>query len=234
MLRQTALLATLLLCACDPYSSPAPHIVSIEPEEVVSGETSTIAIKLDAPLPARVDYGKRTATLLMPTLLIGGQEVSITSVEQDGTLLANLPMNLSAGQQDIRLELEDGSASVSEHNLTVLPAPPELVYRDEASGGDGETSELTGISIDHIADQNRGDPFTMVLRVRGPKALHFTGQVQISTNKGHVSPNLSDPFKHGILRQELVIDKPGANVVLTVRVGKHLIARSNPFKVWNK
>src|SRR4051812_24984708 len=80
VLRKTALLSTLLLGACEPYSSPAPNIVSIEPEEVMSGEASTITLKLDAPLPVKVDYGKRAATLLMPTLVIGGQEVAIQGV----------------------------------------------------------------------------------------------------------------------------------------------------------
>jgi hypothetical protein len=42
VLRKITLLSTLLLCACEPYASPAPNIVSIEPEEVVSGEAATI------------------------------------------------------------------------------------------------------------------------------------------------------------------------------------------------
>jgi hypothetical protein len=233
----------LLLCACEPYASPAPNIVSIEPEEVVSGEAATIVVTLDAPLPVKVDYGKQTATLVTPTLLIGEQEVTITRVEQDGTLLANVPGSLSTGPQDVRLELGDGSGSVSEQGLTVLPLPPELESRTvdggpgdpqpepDPGGGEGKEPLVTGLRIDRISEQVRGVPFTITLRAEGPEAALFEGQVQLSTNKGRVEPNLSKPFSKGVRQEQVVIDKQGGNVVLTVRVGRHIIAQSNPFKV---
>ncbi len=243
MLRKIALLSTLLLCACEPYASPAPDIASIEPEEVVSGEAATIALKLDAPLPVKVDYGERTATLLTPTLRIGGQEVAITGVEQDGTLLATVPTDLPAGQQEVRLELGDGSRSIRERGLTVLSPPPPLEPLDatgdtedpqtEPGKGNGGSRQLlvTALSIDPIPDQLRGVPFAITLRAQGPEAALFEGQVQISTNKGHVSPNLSSSFSKGVRQEQVVLDKQGGNVVLTVRAGGTLVARSNPFKV---
>ncbi|MGZ3459162.1 MAG: hypothetical protein ACXU86_11740 [Archangium sp.] len=249
MLRKTALLSTLLLCACEPYSSPAPNIVSIEPEEVVSGEASPINLKLDAPLPVKVDYGERTATLLMPTLVIGGQEVTIQGVEQDGTLLATVPDSLPAGPQEVRLKLGDGSQTVSAQGLTVLPAPPPLETRDPlgdppGDGGvgdptpgakDGGTENrpllITGLSIDPIPDQTRDVPFVITLRAEGPDAAFFEGQVLLSVNKGHVSPNLSNAFHQGVLQEQVVLDKQGGDVMLTVRLGKSLVVQSNLFRV---
>ncbi|HYO67309.1 MAG TPA: hypothetical protein VEU33_14630 [Archangium sp.] len=234
MLRKIALLSTLL-CACEPYTSPAPNIISLDPEEVVSGETATIAISLDGPLPVKVDYGQQTATLVTPTLRIGGQEVSITQVEQDGTLLATVPGSLSAGRQDVRLELGDGSGSVSEQGLTVLPQPPELESWNAGGGpadpGEGRPLRVTGVRIEPIPDQVRDVPFSITLRAEGPEAVLFEGQVQLSTNKGRVHPNLSNPFSKGVRQEQIVLDKPGGNVVLTVRVGSKLVAQSNPFKV---
>ncbi|KFA92737.1 hypothetical protein [Archangium violaceum] len=243
MLRKIALLSTLVLCACEPYTSPAPNIISIEPEEVVSGEATTVAVKLDGPLPVKVDYGKQTATLVTPTLLIGGQAAPITHVEQDGTLLATLPGSLSAGPQDVRLELANGSGSVSEEGLTVLPLPPEMEPPRDGGPGDPGTEpgtgngggdqelRVTGVLIEPIPDQVRDVPFIITLRVEGPDAALFEGQVQLSTNKGRVQPNLSSSFSKGVRQEQVVLDKQGGNIVLTVRVGSTLVARSNPFKV---
>ncbi|PTL79062.1 hypothetical protein [Vitiosangium sp. GDMCC 1.1324] len=260
MLRKTALLCTLLLGACDAAPSSAPNIVSIEPEEVMSGEASTITLELDAPLPMKVDYGKRTATVLMPTVLIGGQKVTVTALEQDGRLQATVPSDLAAGLQEVRLELEDGNESVRAQGLTVLPVPPALeTLNGDGDPGDGTASEppsdptpgsgsecpqqpgdggrqlqVTGLRIEPIPDQVRGVPFIVTLRAEGPDAARFAGRVQLSSSKGHVSPNLSDPFSKGVRQERVVLDKQSGNVVLTVRVGKDIVAQSNPFKVWVK
>lgn len=247
MLRKTALLSTLLLCACEPYSSPAPNIVAIEPEEVVSGETSTIILSLDAPLPVKVDYGHRTATVLPPTVLIGGQRVAVTALSQDGTLLATVPADLATGPQEVRLELEDGNTSVQAQGLTVLPPPPAMqpvcvidTPGDPKPDPENETADpkeldrpllVTDVRIEPIPDQVRGVPFTITLRAEGPEAADFTGQVQLSSNKGRVSPNLSRAFSQGVLRERIILDKQGGQVVLTVRVGKNIVAQSNAFRV---
>jgi hypothetical protein len=238
VLRKIALLSTLL-CACEPYTSPAPNIVSIEPEEVMSGETATISLKLDAPLPVKVDYGERTATVVTPILRIGGEAVPLTLVEQDGTLQATVPGSLSAGLQDVRLEMGDGSGSISEQGLTVLPLPPEMEPRNADGGpadpgtepGEDRHLRVTGLRIDPIPDQTRDVPFSITLRAEGPEAALFEGQVQLSTNKGHIRPNLSNSFSKGVRQEQVVLDKQGGNVVLTVRVGSKLVAWSNPFKV---
>jgi hypothetical protein len=250
VLRKTALLSMLWLCACEPYSSPAPNIVTIEPEEVVSGETSTITLELDAPLPMKVDYGKRTATVLPPMVLIGGQRVAVTAMTQEGMLQATVPADLAAGPQEVRLELEDGHTSAQSPGLTVLPPPPELQLVDEGGDpgtplpdpgtgtpdptGGGRLLHVTGLRIDPIGDQVRGVPFVITLRAEGPEAAAFTGQVQLTANKGHVSPHLSQAFSGGVRQEQVVLDKQGGQVVLTVRVGKDIIAQSNPFKVSEK
>lgn len=257
MLRKTALLSTLLmLCACEPYSSPAPNIIAIEPEEVVSGETATITLELDAPLPVKVDYGNRKATVLQPTVLIGGQRVAVSALAEDGRLRATVPADLVVGSQEVRLELEDGHTSVQALGLTVLPPPPELqpvdVVVDPGQPTDGDDSDdplhdpgtgprappgsgghlrVTSLSIDPIEDQLRDVPFVITLRADGPDAARFSGQVQITSNKGHVSPNVSNAFSGGVRQERVVLDKQGGQVVLTVRVGKDLIVQSNPFKV---
>ncbi|WP_257461334.1 hypothetical protein [Archangium lipolyticum] len=235
MLRKTVLLCVLLLSACEPSSSPAPNIVSIEPEEVMRGETATIALELDAPLPVKVDYGKRTATLLgTPTLRIGGQEVTVQGLGQDGRLLATVPADLTEGLQDVQLELGDGSGSIREQGLTVLPPPPPPAPLSSDGGVAGPLLLLTGIQVDPIPDQVRGVPFDITLRVDGPEAATFQGQVLISTNKGRVTPNMSGAFTQGVRQEQVVLDKQGGNVILTVRLGDSLVAQSNPFKVSNK
>ena len=90
---------------------------------------------------------------------------------------------------------------------------------------------ITGLHIDPIPDQIRDVPFVITLRAEGPGAADFGGQVLISSNKGRVSPNLSNPFHRGVRQELVVLDKQGGNVVLTVRVGDRIIARSNAFKV---
>lgn len=238
MLRKIALLSSLVLCTCEPYTSPAPNIVSIEPEEVVSGEAATLSLQLDAPLPVKVDYGERTASLVTPTLRIGGQTVTVTHVEKDGTLRANVPGSLSAGLQDVRLELEDGSSSLSEQGLTVLPLPPAMEHRNadggpldpESEPGESRPLRVTGVRIDPIPDQVLDVPFSITLRVEGPEAALFDGQVQLSTNKGHIKPNLSNAFSKGVRQEQVVLDKQGGNVKLTVRLGSFSV-ESNPFKV---
>jgi hypothetical protein len=229
VLRKNALLPALLLCAC-ASGSPPPNILSVEPQEVVRGEAATISVKLDALPPVRIDYGKKTATLLA-TLRIDGQEVSIDRLEQDGTLVATLPPNLSEGTYDIRLSLEDESEdeTVHEQGLTVLPPPPSLTIKNGGSSEDRSVG-ITGLRIDPIADQFLGIPFVITLRVEGPDAALFAGQVQITTNKGHIKPNLSQVFHKGVREERVILDQPG-NVVLTVRAGDKLIATSNTFKV---
>jgi hypothetical protein len=227
VLRKTALLPALLVCAC-ATGSPPPNILSIEPQEVVHGEATTIAVKLDALPPVKIDYGERTATLLA-TLRVGDQEVSIDRMEQDGTLVATLPPNLSEGTHDVALSLEDDEdETVHAQGLTVLPPPPALEPL-QGGPGNGEVG-ITAIQIDPIGDQRLGVPFVITLRVEGPEAALFAGQVQISTNKGRVRPNLSSPFQRGMSEERVVLDQPG-NVVLSVRVGDKLIATSNPFIV---
>lgn len=225
MRRKIALLPALLLCAC-ATGSPAPNILSVEPQEVVHGEAATISVKLDALPPVKIDYGKRTATLLA-TLRVGDQEVSIDRMEQDGTLVATLPPDLSEGTHDIALSLEEDE-TVHAQGLTVLPPPPELapLLGDSANG----QVSLTAIQIDPIGDQLVGLPFVITLRVEGPDAALFAGQVQITTSKGRVTPNLSSPFHQGTREERIVLDQLG-NVVLTVRAGDKLVATSNPFNV---
>ncbi|HEX8821792.1 MAG TPA: hypothetical protein VF794_17840 [Archangium sp.] len=229
MLRKTALLSALLLSACELGSSPAPNILSIEPQEVVRGEAVTLAIKLDAPLPVKIDYGNKTATLLAPpTLRIGGQEVVIDGRdEENGTLLATVPADLSMGHQDVRLVMEDGTEALGTEGLTVLPPPPFLA----AETMEEQPGLVTGILIDTIPDQVRDVPFVVTLRAEGPEAARFGGQVMITTNKGRVSPNVSSSFVDGSRQERIVLDRPGNNVILTVRAGDTLIAQSNPFKV---
>jgi hypothetical protein len=226
MFRKMALLPALLLCAC-ATGSPPPTILSVEPQEVVSGEAATISVKLDALPPVKIDYGQKTATLLA-TLRIGEREVSIDRLEQDGTLVATLPPNLAEGTHDIQLILEDEGEALREQSLTVLPPPPALAPM-MGSAGEAQPA-ITGLQIDPIEDQLLDVPFVITLRAEGPEAALFEGQVQLTTSKGRVNPNLSRPFRKGLREERVVIDQPG-HVVLTVRAGDKLIARSNPFKV---
>lgn len=233
MLRKTALLSLVALCGCEP-EPPTPQIVSIEPEEVVSGEAAQVEIRLDAPLSVQIDYGSRSAKLLVPpTLQIGEHVVNVEGVEEDGSLRVTVPAGLPEGEKDVRVKMPNGGEAVRKEGLKVLPLPPGLAKNE--AGDTQEPSEtppkaLSGFQIAPIPDQVRNVPFLVTLRAEGPEAARFEGQVQLASTKGRLSPNLSGPFSGGARTEQVVIDKPGGNVQLVVRIGD-ISVQSNAFRV---
>jgi hypothetical protein len=225
--RTLACLSLLLCCACGgPEALPTPHILSVEPEQLATDVATPVVLTLDTEvLPFYVDYGAPEGTQAVQLALsIGGREVTIDSYEREGRLHATVPAGLPEGAQELRVSLPDGREALSQAGLLVLPPPPELSM--STSGG-----KLTGIQIETIPDQVRGVPFRVVLRMVGPGAPLFSGQVQLTTNKGRLGSNLSGAFSSGVREELLTLDRASDNVVLTVRAGKNLRARSNAFKV---
>ncbi len=224
MLRKTALLSLVALCGCEP-ESPTPQIVSIEPEEVVSGEAAQVEIRLDVPLSVEIDYGTRNAKLLVPpTLRIDEREVAVEGVEEDGSLRVTVPAGLPEGEKDVRVKIPNGGEAVRKEGLKVLPVPPKLT-----NSGDLQES-VVGFQIAPIPDQVSNEPFLVTLQAEGPEAAQFNGQVQLTSTKGRLIPNISGPFQGGTRTEEIVIDKPGGNVQLTVRIGD-ITVQSNAFRV---
>jgi hypothetical protein len=229
MLRKTALLSLLALCACESEVPSARSIVAIEPEEVVSGDATQVTVRLDALLGVHVDYGTRTATLVVPSALqIDEHEVGVEGIEPDGTLRITVPRSMPEGEKDVRVKMPDGSEVVRKEGLKVLPAPPSL--GKSVGGGSDTTLAITSFRIERIPNQVRNVPFQVMLRAQGPDAASFDGQVQLTSSKGRLSPNLSGPFSQGTRTEQVTIDHPGGDVSLTVRIGD-IAVKSNTFRV---
>jgi hypothetical protein len=231
MLRKTALLSLVALCACEPEVPPTPEIISIEPEEVVKGEAAQIAVRLDAPLSVQFDYGTRSAKLLVPpTLQIGEHEVGVEGVEEDGSLRVIVPAELAEGEKDVRVKMPNGSEAVREEGLKVLPRLPGQEKGQDGASNDSPRAGITGFRFEPIPNQVRNVPFLVTLRAEGPEAASFDSQVLLTSSKGRLSPNLSGPFSGGTRTEEFVIDHPGGDVQLVVRFGEFSVT-SNSFRV---
>jgi hypothetical protein len=210
-----------------------PNILSVEPEQLATEVATPVVLTLDTQvLPFYVDYGAPEGTPAgQLALTVGGREVTIDGFSPEGRLYATVPAGLPEGAQEMRLSLPDGRETRGAAAIQVLPPAPELSSSDDGSSGGGQELQLTGFEIESIPDQVRDRPFRVVLRAVGTGAQRFSGQVQLTTNKGRLSSNLSGAFAGGVREEVLTLDTPGANVVLTVRAGKTLEVRSNPFKV---
>jgi hypothetical protein len=205
----------------------------VEPEQLATDMATPVVLTLDTQvLPFSVDYGAPEGTQAVRlALTVGGREVRIDRYESEGRLHATVPAGLPQGPQELRVSLPDGREALSEAGIQVLPPAPEMSTEGEGSSGGEQEVQLTGFQIEPIPDQVSGVPFRVVLRAEGPGAQHFAGQVQLTTNKGRLTSNLSGAFSSGVREELLTLDSPGANVVLTVRAGKGVTVSSNAFKV---
>ncbi len=229
------LISLLLCCACgEPEALPPPHILSVEPEQLASDVATPVVLTLDTEvLPFFIDYGAPEGTqAIRLKLTVGEREVTLGRFEpQARRLHATVPAGLPEGPQELRLSLPDEHEALSQASIQVLPPAPELNTSGDGANGGGQEVRLTGFRIEPIPEQVSGVPFRVVLRAEGVGAERFSGQVQLTTNKGRLGTNLSGAFSGGVREEWLTLDSPGANVVLTVRAGKDLVVSSNPFKV---
>jgi hypothetical protein len=214
--RWTAVLA-LLLSACGSSEVPLPSIVSVEPRGMSTNESILLAVELDRPLPPRLDYGDSSVEMLsLAQVGIADREFNVIRVEENGRrIIAEILPGLPVGQQDLRILLENGQATVLEEGFEVTPA-----------------LELTGFQIDPIGTQVRQRPFSITIRAQGPDAALFRGRVMLRSTKGTVDPPVSGLFEAGVRTQVLSIDDTGGNnVAIIVEDYVNHTATSNEFRL---
>jgi hypothetical protein len=61
--------------------------------------------------------------------------------------------------------------------------------------------------------------------------VEFTGVVDISLNRGTVTPDVSAPFEAGVRVETIVVPTPGEGRVLRVEDADGNIGLSNPFTI---
>lgn len=220
-----ALLLACLLGGCEPGTLPPPSIVSVQPERVAEGGASVLTIEVNAVLPVTVNYHSGTADLASRglKLFIAGEETDATFAQQDGKLVAAVPMGLAQGAYGVQVAMEDGREAVREQAFSVVP---NVELRDEdviVRGG------LTGFQIDSIGEQVAHVPFKVTIRALGPEASSFQGTGVLRPTKGAALTTRA--FSGGVVQQELTLEQPGGNIVLLIEDSLGNKGLSNAFQV---
>lgn len=212
----TRALLALVLAGCGQELAP-PVIRSITPATVIEGHSATVLIEADAAFPWTVSYSAATAEVDTSfTATIGGQPLRMPVLTSDGDVRGQVPFRLEPGRHDVVLTLGDGRSATLASGFEVTPE-----------------SFPSGYTIDPIGPQNRQVPFRITVRAQGNSASTFAGSVELSINKGGISPELSEPFQNGVLTQEITLTAPNPEAVLTVRDAAGNEASSNVFPVNN-
>lgn len=107
-----ALLASVLLSACEPASLPPPSVLAVEPAAVDSGKSVELRLRIDAVLPGTMDYGSRSVVSgeldSAVQVWLGETRVPIQRYEEGGILVVLVPSDMAVGEYDVRLVLSDG------------------------------------------------------------------------------------------------------------------------------
>jgi hypothetical protein len=222
----SALFLACLLGGCEPGTLPPPAIVSVQPERVAEGGASVLTIEVKAVLPVTVNYHSETADLSSQgmKLFIAGEETEAAFAQQDGKLIAAVPMGLAQGAYDVQVAMEDGREAVREQAFSVVPTEQ---LRDEdviVRGG------LTGFQLEPIGEQVAGVAFKVTIRALGPEASTFQGTAVLRGTKGKDAA-ITSAFSGGAVQQELTFEQPSGNVVLLVEDSLGNKGLSNAFRV---
>lgn len=214
--RTFVLVSMLLATGCASELEP-PQLRSIVPATVVEGRSTEVLIDADIAFPWSADYSAATAEIDTSfTVTIGGLALRAPGLTAEGDVHGQLPFGLAPGRHDVWLTLGDGRTAVLTEGFEVTPG----VFP-------------TGYTIDPIGTQVRQRPFTITVRAQGPGADTFNGSVELLVSRGAITPDVSAPFRNGVLTQEVVLTAPTDDAVITVRDSQGNEARSNVFVVNN-
>ncbi len=207
-------LAAAVLSGC-AGELPPPVLRAITPASFDEGRTPALLVEVEAVLPFRADHdGQQVELDERLRLRIGESEVEAPLAVAPGQWQVVAPFDLRAGVHDAVVTLGDGRSA----SLAGAVQVREVVLPD-------------GFTIDPIGPQRRGVPFAVTIRATGAAAPAFTGSVRISTNRGTVTPELSDPFVGGVLTQSVTLGQVGNDNVISIEGPRGLVASSNPFRV---
>jgi hypothetical protein len=208
---------SLVLCACGSAEQPLPSIVSVTPPSMAQNERIAVTVELEGTFPFKVDYASDSASLATSAhLSIADQTIGLLRSEEKGKrLLAEIPPGLPVGPQELRVELSDGRRVVFAGGFEVTPP-----------------LDITNLSIDPITTQIRLRPFLIRVRVAGPDAELFHGQVKLKASRGTITPPTCGPFSDGTCAQEVTLDDTsGANVTITAEDYAGHTVTSNDFQL---
>ena len=196
---------------------PPPTLRAVSPSAWDQGQAPVLFLELDAVLPLVADHGRKTVVLDESIRVgVGGHEpqVVVSFASAPGQWEAPMPVGLPPGTHAVEVTLADGRSARLPDAVTIREATmPE------------------GFTIDPVADQRRGVPFTLTVRATGPAAETYSGVVQLSLNQGSMTPNVSENFVAGVLAQEVTVGSVGEGIILSVDDGSGHRAQSNPFRV---
>ena len=139
-------------------------------------------------------------------------------VDADGALQVALPEGLALGAHDVHVRWEDGREAVLAGGFELLPAVPRA-------------PRLTGLVLGAPGPQRKGVPFALELRVEGPDAEAFDGEVALRASKGRVVPARVGPFRAGVWRGPVLLDASHPAMVLSASDAWGHTARTPPFPV---
>ncbi|MBF5040833.1 hypothetical protein FGE12_00395 [Aggregicoccus sp. 17bor-14] len=211
----TRLLLACTLLACG-QSLPDPRILSVQPSQVAADEQATLVLRVDAVAPFEVDYNERTlAADSSATLWLGSVEIGPLERAPGGLLVGQLPAGLTQGEQDVRVVLADSRSATAPRALTI--GPPRATV---------------GFTFDPVAEQVRGQPFTVTLRAQGPSAASFNGVVLLFDGEGApLTPPVTQAFVNGECTLQVTVDRVGPSMILGARDAAGRVGYSNPFRV---
>jgi hypothetical protein len=208
-------LPLIVLCGCELAPLPPPTIESVEPANIPEGSPSVLMVRVSAVPLYTLDYEEGTAETSAQemTLIIAGQAADIAWVEQDGTLIAEVPAGLSLGAHEVQVSLADGREAMREQAFSVVPASPLGDFPEDPSL-DLIASGVTGFEIDPIGEQRVGVPFTVTIRAVGPKASTFQKPVALRGSKGPADTVSAGTFQEGIRVETISLSHPGRTILL--------------------
>jgi hypothetical protein len=208
-------LAALLLCACGGSTLPDPTLDGIAPAASAASDATEVTVQVHGVLPTTVDYDDASVKL-DPTVAIqiGNEKVGTATWKPDGSLSCTVPSIFAPGVYDVHVAFTDGREAVLPNGFTVTAGKWPSYY-----------------SVDGVADQRAGVPFSITVQAHGQNGPAFHGNVYLRSNKGEVTPALSSPFEAGTLTQSVTLAEPQKNVILIVRDVAGNIGFSNAFDV---
>jgi hypothetical protein len=198
MTKRRASVAVLLLLGCS-QSLPPVTIVSITPAGMVASEPTQVSVQVDAELAFQVDYGQGSATPdTEMEVLVGPQELGTGSYPPGGLAEGTLPTVLPDGTYNVTVKMGDGRMTIQPNAFTV----------------DGGTWPFA-YSVDSIADQRSGIPFSVTLRAVGPRGSNFGGNVLLRLlGDGSLAPTISGAFSTGVCTETVTVTGTGEFTLL--------------------
>jgi len=208
-------LCLLVLSGCSGGSLPPATITSVTPMVMIASQPTRVEVQVAVELPAEVDYAGESIELQTGMRVsVGPQELGSGSYPPDGLVRGTLATILALGTYDVVAVLADGRRAVRHDAFTVVPG-----------------SWPSGYSVDPIANQRSGVPFSATLRATGSNALGFGGNVLLGTSSGAtVAPAVSGAFDAGVRVETLTLTGTGQRVLTVTDIAGNS-GQSAPFQL---